>query len=374
MAKIPGETGAHRVHKGTQQSAKATDGSIVERGDNGRVYRYVPEYDHTIIMQGGRSSQPMRGNQLPSVVNANSSKSGGIDGMIDEVLERSGMTQPRNVPTPTERPATEDEIAAAQSGMTGTDQHPGKMADDANVGLEQADVADASDTEASGIKTLGGYLLAALGLGVGGKAIYDAYKGGYRPQSGSAEVPEASVDNPEGYADADVEKQGRIPMEERLLLEGPRNAVTDQQSQVSNPQDMYGNELEMDKNGWPAGTDKWAQRPVSNPTDESIAATIGDDEFDQRFAANVEGTADRPSTQNRFKPGQGRIAPKLAQDVKALADSGDLRGAIMMLRENGIGLDDRMLQSIIENSPATAAMRSQVKGLAQRAGRKAVSQ
>lgn len=343
MAKIPGETGAHRVHKGTQQKATATDGSIVERGDNGRVYRYVPEYDHTIIMQGGRSSQPMRGNQLPSVVNANSSKSGGIDGMIDEVLERSGMTQPRNVPTPTERPATEDEIAAAQSGMTGTDQHLGKMADDANVGLEQADAAGEEGS------SLGTILLSALGLGgaaFGGKAIYDAYKSGYRPQSGSDEVPNASVDNPEGYADADVEKQGRIPMEERLLLEGPKDAITDQSS----------------------------QRALPSPTDESIAATLGDEEFDQRFAANVEGTAQRPSTQSRFKQGQAGIAPKLAQDVKALADGGDLRGAIMMLRENGIELDDRMLQSIIENAPATAAMRNQVKGLAQRAGRRAVSQ
>lgn len=336
---IRGQTGAHRVYEGTQDSAKANDGSIVERGDNGRVYRYIPKFDHTVIIQNGRSSQPLKGNQLPSQVNQASNS---MDSYIDEVLDRSGMTG-KNIPVPAERPTDMEDGGPINTTMTGTDNHPGKMKDDMAT-----PVTASAETESEGM-SIGDILLGALGLGgaaMGGRALYNAYKSGYRPQN-AAEVAAdaAALETPEGMNEAGVvDKSGRIP--DQKLLTGPNKAITDQSS----------------------------QRALPSPTDESIAATLGDEEFDQRFAANVEGTAQRPSTQSRFKQGQANIGPKLEQEVKALADSGDLRGALVLLRENGVELDDRMLQSIIERFPGTAAARSQVKGLAQRAGRKAVSQ
>jgi len=229
MPKIVGETGAHRVHKGTQQRATATDGSIVERGDNGRVYRYVPEYDHTIIEINGTATQPLKGNQLPS---QNAKPENSIDSYIDTVLEKSGMTNakqtPNNAPTPTSRPNYNDEQDVGQPMIV--EATPEEISAAQAMGVDSGN-GDGTGDGGEGVLNALGIAGGAGAAGITAKMLYD-----YMAQTGADVEGENTTQKTDRVTDQTAQQmvegpnnnQPMITAEERLMIEGPRNQITQQ--------------------------------------------------------------------------------------------------------------------------------------------------
>lgn len=348
--RIAGRTAAQDVRDNQQNaSANASDGSKVER-EGDRIYRYVPKFDHTIIEgPDGSTSAPVRGNQLPS---------NSMNGYIDKVLEMSGMTTPATGPTPQSRPdMSEDDMSGAPigAGMTGTSENPGKAKDD----------VIAAPKDASGDWSMGDLLLGALGIGGAGtaaKAIYNAYMNrgtanAAEPNAAAAAPTNAADDitsiadtteqkqiaGPQQMQQIETQKQGRLPPPP-LQIEGPQAALT-QNAMQPNP---------------------------ATPVDEMIANTLGEDDIDQIFRDRVEGTEPRPATESRFAPRtEQRVDPKIANEAQRRANAGDIRGAVTMLRENGIELDDNMIRALAEQSNTIKTLRQRAGSITANAARRA---
>lgn len=183
--RIAGRTAAMDVYDDPKSSGQATasDGSIVERGPNGEVYRYNPKYDHTTVEQNGNISAPMKGNQLP----------GSMNKYMDKVLEMSGMNAPAasaapaNVPVPTARP---------DSGSPMDDMNA-YTPDAAPAGGEPTTAAQPSDSASIGEAILG--LLTGGALGGAAKYAYDKVRGAGAQQSPVDQMID-EVDTPEQRA------------------------------------------------------------------------------------------------------------------------------------------------------------------------------
>lgn len=311
--------------------ATANDGSQIERVGN-TVYRYVPEYDHTIIERDGVTSAPRKGNHLPG---------GSIDGMIDQVLEMSGMTQPRNVPVPQSRPSND-------SGMTGTENNPGKLADD-YVGGEPTETADVEEPE--GGWSMGDLLLGALGIGgatVAARQLLKRYQNGERGtvnSDGTATIsrvsPDGEPDDITAVADTDEQRQALAdPKTKRLpappqQIEGPRNALPNTDANLPS---------------------------APSPIDETIASTLSDEEFDQRFIADTKQITDADSP---YTTRPGNYAPSNApqvndavvQQARQAMDNGDIRTAFRLLNEAGIDIDPNLMRMFAEQSNTAKSLR-----------------
>lgn len=305
----------------------ATDGStIVREGDT--IYRYVPKYDHTIIERNGVMSSPKKGNHLPG---------GSIDSMIDDVLEMSGMTQPNNVPVPTPRPSMD-------SGMTGMENHPGKMADD-YVGDPNESTTTEETAEPEGGWSMGDLLLGALGIGgatAAARALFKSYKSGQMgaaiQDGGTSATGISQNGEPDDItAVADSDEQKSIVDQKTKRLEGPRAALPNYSA-----------------NG-PNGSD---------PIDETIAATMSNEEFDARTAEPKQLTdADSPYTTRpgNFAPSNApQVNDDIVQAARTAMDNGDIRGAFRLLNEAGIDIDPQLMEMF-------AAQSNTAKGLRQRA-------
>lgn len=190
-------------------TATATDGSTLERDAQGNVFRYVPKYDYTIrTSPDGVDSAPMRGNQLPNSMNK----------YMDKVLQMSGMNDgdgdelPSTGPVPADRPAT-PAADPQSSGMTGTENNPGKLADDT--------LSKAGDSNAA---TLGEAILGLLGGGaVGGalKSVYDRVRNS-SPVDAMIDAVDGASPAPDAAAQAAPNTQGALPEPEaRAALPAP---------------------------------------------------------------------------------------------------------------------------------------------------------
>ena len=323
----------------------ANDGSVIER-DGDTVYRYVPKYDHTIIERNGMTGSPVRGNQLPSQ---------SMNAYVDKVLEMSGMTgAPQNVPVPQSRPSMDDGVV---SGMTGTENNPGKLKDDTVVVDSEEPGTDAGGSEWS----MTDLLLGVLGIGgatAAARALLKRYQNGERGTinpDGTASLSTANAaDDITAIADSDEQKaisgpdakQARLPAPPQQI-EGPRAALPAPNAQLPAP-------------------------VAPNAVDESIASTLSEDDIDAIFRDRVEGVAPRPSDQNRFSEGSNIDA--VVRDAASLADRGDIRGAVNILRQNGIELDENMLRTLAESSNTAKSLRQRAGDMAGQAARRAVTQ
>lgn len=341
MAKIPGETGAHRVYKGTQERATATDGSIVEKGTNGRTYRYVPKYDHTVIVDAnGRTSQPLKGNQLPSQMESPETS---MNSYIDTVLEKSGMVSPGSVPIPQPRPTDYmDDETSVESGMVGTENSPGKLKDDL-VTVDSEDPADASGFSTAEL------LLGALGIGGGvaaARALYNRYK------SGNLQSDIASMSNPNGMPNVDAQKGGRIPApEQQRMLTGPNAAIEDgtaQQQLAPPPKQITG--------------------PETSAVDEMINEIDGEPK--QLTDADAPYTPRNPESRMSAAP----VSEDVVQRAAYMVDQGDIRGAFRLLNESGVNIGEDILQMFADQSNTVKGLRERAAKMAGNAARRAATQ
>lgn len=341
MAKIPGETGAHRVYKGTQDRATATDGSMVEKGPNGRTYRYVPKYDHTVIIDAnGRTSQPLKGNQLPSNMRKPEDS---MNAYIDTVLEKSGMASPGSVPIPQSRPTDYmDDETSVESGMVDTENSPGKLKDDL-VTVDSEDPANADGFSTAEL------LLGALGIGGGvaaARALYNRYK------SGNLQSDIASMSNPDGMPNVDVQKGNRLPApEQQRLLTGPNAAIEDgtaQQQLAPPPKQITG--------------------PETSAVDEMINEIDGVPK--QITDADAPYTPRNPESRMSAAP----VSEDVVQRAAYMMDQGDVRGAFRLLNESGVEISENILQMFAERSNTAKTIRDKTAKMAGNAVRRAATQ
>jgi len=336
MAKIPGETGAHRVYKGTQERATAIGGSMLERGPNGRIYRYVPKYDHTIIEHNGNSSQPLPGNQLPS---QQAKPENSMDNYIDEVLEKSGMTLPKTGPMPEQRPMDMGDGTVAVEATPEEIQRAQELGDDAGNGDGTGDGGEA--------------LLRALGIGggvaatgVAGKLLYDYLRN--NPKVGPA------GEAPEGMQNVDAVQGDRVTQQ---AIAGPQaqQMITDQSQQMIDDGSVERQMIE--------GPQR--QLPAPTPVDEMI---------DETMRTNVETSVPRPSNQSRFAPpNAAQVNPEIVAQIAQRMEAGDVRGAFRMMQEAGIEVDEDMLRQAAESSNTMKSLRQRASEMTGPSVRRAVN-
>lgn len=331
--RIAGRTAAMDIVDGRSSGqAKTTDGSIVETGPDGRIYKYIPKFDHTIIMNAeGNSSAPKQGNQLPS---------GSIDGMIDQVLEMSGMTGGGNVPIPQLRPNDMN-----TSGMTGTENNPGKLADD----MVQSDGTNANMDDDPNNWSTAELLLGALGFGgatAAARALYNQYKSGQTGQpnangatAGTGATTDADAEDITAVADSDEQKQQAIIDQKTKRLAPPLQQIEGPRNALPSP----------DNSGPPA---------LPSPIDETINSTMSDEEFDARVGREVGSQGNAPSNQSRFAPSNApQVDDIIVRKAAELIDQGNIREGFRMLNEAGVEIDERLLQMFAQQSNTAKSLR-----------------
>lgn len=328
--RVAGRTAAMDVYDNPQSKGQATasDGSIVERGPDGAVYRYVPKYGYTTIERDGNISAPMRGNQLP----------GGVNKYIDKVLDMSGMNDSKsssagvpddlaNVPTPTPRPDNQY-AELPQEGPV-----PGARPD--------MDAAVAN----SGAATFGEALLGLLGGGaIGGAAKYalDKIRGA---SSNPVDATIAAVDG-DG---ADAETPNDMRSEAAMIEEEKRKALPAPQQKL----------------------------PAPSPVDETISAVDGEPPAEALPAPPKQLTdADAPySPRNPAPPVSGLLtdadapysarnpastpapAPNRTDVIKQIIGKSPQEAAAI-LRQSGISLNDLSPDEIRVLAESSNAIRS----------------
>lgn len=325
-SRIAGQTNAQQVYEGSRNDATATDGSVIERGPDGRIYRYVPKFDHTMIMnEDGSASSPMKGNQLPS---------NSMDAYIDKVAGMAGMT---DAPVPTSRPSNGDAVMTDAA----------IPADGTNIPVPQARPEMGPNTDANSTDgfTTAELILGTLGLG-GAAAAARALYNKYNSSKVGADDITAVADTPEQRAnalpDAEVDKTGRLPP--------PPQQITETKA-LPAPQQAL---------------------PAPNAVDDMIAATEVQPDVDAAAQRFVEQGGDHANNVNRFSQKGSRDV--VVNDAAALADKGDIRGAVKALRDAGIDIDDNMLRMLVENSSTARSLKDRAAGMAGQAARRAVSQ
>jgi hypothetical protein len=326
-SRIAGQTNAQQVYEGGRNDATATDGSVIERGPDGRVYRYVPKFDHTMIMnEDGSASSPMKGNKLPS---------NSMDAYIDKVAGMAGMT---DVPTPTARP-TDGGMTAGEDGMP---------AEGANIPVPTArpQMGPNEDANSSNGFTTAELILGTLGLG-GAAAAARALYNKYNSKSG------ASADDITSIADTPEQRAGdmqQIDAEKTARLAPPAQQITETKALPAPPKAL----------------------PAPNAVDDMINATEAVPDVDAAAQRFVEEGGDHANNVNRFSQQGSRDVT--VNNAAALADKGDIRGAVKALRDAGIDIDDNMLRMLVENSATARSLKDRAAGMAGQAARRAVSQ
>lgn len=99
--------------------------------------------------------------------------------------------------------------------------------------------------------------------------------------------------------------------------------------------------------------------------DDSIASTMGQEDIDRVFQDRVEGRAGSEAMPgpNRFArdtPLPDDVPAEVIEQATQRAQSGDIRGAVTMLRENGVELDDNLLRQLVEGSNVFKSLQQRV--------------
>lgn len=355
LNRVMGQTDAQRIYEGQEGTAKASDNSMIERGQDGVVYRYSPKFDYTTIERpDGTSSAPMKGDQRPS---------NSMDAYIDKVTGMAGMNG-GNVPTPSPRPDDSEGVNDNALPMTGTENHPGKVADD-TIAAAPTDDTGSMSSGAGGL--LG--LLGLGGLGVGGAALIKYLTS--NPSAAAAVVGaqnqaiQSGANDP--YPAQQLEKEDRLPLAppakqlpapepveqksnvdqsidaidgfDQERLGPPPKQLTDADApytprnperKVAPAQDVYGRDIPMSDNGWPQGTESWAEEP------------------------------------------KGGVPQEIVGQIKAAMDQGDARRAIQIMRENGIAIDDNIVRQLSQASNTAKSLRARAAQTVEPAVRSAV--
>lgn len=262
-----------------------------------------------------------------------------IDAYIDRVLQMGGMTA-----DPSNKAAAGD---GASAGMDESDDNAASVqlpsGEDAPIPTARPDMEAEEGSDGWSFGQMAAGLLGMGGVAALGRYLYDNYgkKAGQVAGDALSDIDKsiAAVDGDEA---ADVDggqrvvtetKQGRLaaPVDQ---IEGPRKQITDQSS---------------------------------NAVDDTINQTMSEEEFDQRFGGMVEGTENgvRPGP-NRFS-GQGNPDPNVAaaiDEATALADSGNVRGAVNRLREAGVEIDDNLMRTLAEASNTFKSLRTRAGSVA----------
>lgn len=240
-----------------------------------------------------------------------------MEAYIDRVLQMSGMTgSGSSVPTPTPRP--DGDMSAPVDPV----ERGGALADAApNPDNKGATVADKDSLMADFAKwaAIGGTAYAAYKL-------YQKY--GKTVDSSSNLIS----DMPNADTGGTDDKSARV-----TTPEVQQQLEAEQRRMIPHMPDSA------------AITDEGTPRLPPSSVDESIASTLGDDEFDRRFQADIEGRSgvDTRTGPNRFNTGADDA---VLAEVERLAKSGDVRGAVNYARQNGVELTDEMMQALAEGS------------------------
>lgn len=311
--RIKGRTAAMDVYDkpGQKGAARASDGSTVEQGPNGEIYRYNPKYDYTTIERDGNISAPKKGNHLPG-------GDGGINNYIDKVLEMSGMQgggqggAGADVPVPTPRP----------SGMTGTENNPGKLADDTIAPPPVPGDSGPQDEGAPDDGTLQDILLGTAIAGAGGYAGYKMFGGnkGGSPvdemidQVDGGNVPEraAPVQDALPAPEARAAVAGPAP-QQALPAPPPASAVDQSIEAIDGPPEQSAlppppKQL----------TDADAPYSPRNPAPPTPAITDADAPYSPRNPSPSVAASTAPTSRAElFQQMQGKSVQQIAQMLRA---------------------------------------------------------
>lgn len=109
--------------------------------------------------------------------------------------------------------------------------------------------------------------------------------------------------------------------------------------------------------------------PSPSSVDQSIDKTMDAELTDQQFQDRVEGRAGSetmpgPNRYNASDALPDEISPEIMQKVTAQAESGDVRGAVNLLRQNGVELSDSVLRQIVEGSNTFKSLQQRVGDVA----------
>lgn len=299
-----------------------------------------------------------------------------MDAYIDKVLGMSGMTeapdgdQAADVPIPDERPANQsggvpasvDAPASVDGVMTDAPPQDGVMTDAANAGNQMGSIAQiaAGVLGVGGAALLGKYLYSKFGNKANGAVVTtDA------PNLSKTTADASGVDKSIASIEAD-DKQARLPAgNEQLMLPD--------ESRYGGLKNAQGQDVPLNKDGWPEGTESWAE--PKSPVDAGIDATMSEGE-DANAQAGVEGrdtSYQRPIGPRPTGADTGNAAQRNAvlEEGLAMVKSGDIRGAVNLWRENGIELGDDMMRALAEQSNTFKSMRQRVGNVAGAAARNA---
>lgn len=261
-----------------------------------------------------------------------------MDAYIDRVLQMSGMMDaPKaGVPTPTPRPTNDTSEYAAPVGEV---ERGGPLPDAAPNPANEEAPDDAS------LMKIFGALAAAGGVAWAVNELAKRYGNqvAARVAAASPEVnsdARTAVDESIDAVDGTNTKQPRLgePVQQ---IEGPRAALPAPEAATNVDASI---------------------QAIEGPTTSN---SYSQEDIDRVFQDRVEGRAG-----SQAMPGPNRFArdTPLPDDVPAevieqatrRAQSGDIRGAVALLRENGIELDDNLLRQLVEGSNAFKSLQQRI--------------
>lgn len=280
-----------------------------------------------------------------------------MEAYIDQVLHMSGMAGDNartsqnaggdaSIPIPTERPTDIDAGTPMPMADDGADKEPDTDADDGGVTFGQV---------AAGLLGMGGaaalarYLYQNYGAQakqMGADALSDIDK------SINATTGENASGGVPAVVDDGSDAEGEAGKQDRLAP--PNKQIGGPDAQLEGPRKQIG---------------------AQSDTDAMIESTMSDDDIDNVFRTRVEGEDNTPRPgPNRFadiaKKGDPRIAQTIDQATE-MANSGDVRGAVALMRQNGIDIDENMLRTLAAASNTVKSLRSRVGDVAGNAVRRA---
>lgn len=287
-----------------------------------------------------------------------------IDAYIDRVLQMSGM-----IGGPSASAGTQASGGTTAGGAGDNSQYAAPV-DPVERGSPLPDAEPNPDNDDDGVDEAGNpsnWKEYAAWVAAGGTA-YAAYKflqkykrpptqadvgniGGDpnsdRVAAAHGDAPRTAVDESIDAIEGDSAKRPR-PAPPQQQIEGPRAALP-------KPDDF------VDYNG----------DPVNH-----FSRNMSEEDFDQRFGAMVEGQESNvrpgPNRYSRDTPLPDDVPAEVIEQATQRAQSGDIRGAVTLLRENGVDLDDNLLRQLVEGANVFKSLQQRVGDVTGDAIRKGV--
>lgn len=201
-------------------------------------------------------------------------------------------------------------------------------------------------------------------------------------------TPRTAVDESIDAVDGEntTPKQARLAPADTKQIEGPRAQIEGPRKMLTGPRSPVDESIDA-TNDWPVPSDEEMQQhrqrtgnnmepgeAAENRYTEDDIDKVFQDRYEGRSGSQVQPGPNRfagDTVQNDLAGREGTPNPAI-QEAAAMADKGDVRGAVLHLRENGIDLDDNMLRQLIEHADTFKTLQSRVGNVAGKTAGRAV--